>query len=160
MGELGLSGKVNRAFTSEKFSRVINRMYTGESRRGSLSEINEREPQPYPHQLTNIVEEEERQGSRSSQDKDTLEDKDTLDDKDTLEVEVVKLVEEREGKQTRAEDLKLNQVNPGPGNPMLDSKEPPKEFGSIPVKESKQIEETEVETELKQQPKEESVSEI
>ena len=100
------------------------------------------------------MEEEERQGSRSSQDKDTLEDK---EDKDALEVEVV---EEKEGKQTRAEDLKLNQVNPGPGNPMLDSKEPPKEFGSIPVKESKQIEETEVETELKQQPKEESVSEI
>ena len=69
-------------------------------------------------------------------------------------------MEEKEGKQTRAEDLKLNQVNPGPGNPMLDSKEPPKEFGSIPVKESKQIEETEEETELKQQPKEESVSEI
>ena len=100
------------------------------------------------------MEEEERQGSRSSQDKDTLEDK---EDKDALEVEVVG---EKEGKQTRAEDLKLNQVNPGPGNPMLDSKEPPKEFGSIPVKESKQIEETEVETELKQQPKEESVSEI
>ena len=109
-------------------------------------------------QLTNIVEEEERQGSRSSQDKDTLEDKDKdKEDKDASEVEVV---EEKEGKQTRAEDLKLNQVNPGPGNPMLDSKEPPKEFGSIPVKESKQIEETEVETELKQQPKEESVSEI
>ena len=109
-------------------------------------------------QLTNIVEEEERQGSRSSQDKDTLEDKDKgKEDKDALEVEVV---EEKEGKQTRAEDLKLNQVNPGPGNPMLDSKEPPKEFGSIPVKESKQIEETEVETELKQQPKEESESEI
>ena len=106
------------------------------------------------------MEEEERQGSRSSQDKDTLEDKDTLDDKDTLEVEVVKLVEEREGKQTRAEDLKLNQVNPGPGNPMLDSEESPKEFESIPVKESKPIEETEVETELKQQPKEESESEI
>ena len=69
-------------------------------------------------------------------------------------------MEEKEGKQTRAEDLKLNQVNPGPGNPMLDSKEPPKEFESIPVKESKPIEETEVETELKQQPKEESVSEI
>ena len=106
------------------------------------------------------MEEEERQGSRSSQDKDTLEDKDKdkdKEDKDALEVEVV---EEKEGKQTRAEDLKLNQVNPGPGNPMLDSKEPPKEFGSIPVKESKQIEETEVETELKQQPKEESVSEI
>ena len=65
-GELGLSGKVNRAFTSEKFSRVINRMYSGESRRcryfpnlififyflrGSLSETNEREPQPYPHQV-------------------------------------------------------------------------------------------------------------
>ena len=109
-------------------------------------------------QLTNIVEEEERQGSRSSQDKDTLENKDKdKEDKDALEVEVV---EEKEGKQTRAEDLKLNQVNPGPGNPMLDSKEPPKEFGSIPVKESKQIEETEVETELKQQPKEESESEI
>ena len=109
-------------------------------------------------QLTNIVEEEERQGSRSSQDKDTLEDKDKGKvDKDALEVEVV---EEKEGKQTRAEDLKLNQVNPGPGNPMLDSKEPPKEFESIPVKESKPIEETEVETELKQQPKEESVSEI
>merc|ERR1712004_805826 len=104
-------------------------------------------------------EEEERQGSRSSQDKDTLEDKDKdKEDKDTLEVEVVELVEE--GKQTGAEDLKLNQVNPGPGNPMLDSKEPPKEFESIPVKESKPIEETEVETELKQQPKEESVSEI
>ena len=102
------------------------------------------------------MEEEERQGSRSSQDKDTLEDKDK-EDKDALEVE---LVEEREGKQTRAEDLKLNQVNPGPGNLMLDSKEPPKEFESIPVKESKPIEETEVETELKQQPKEESVSEI
>ena len=109
-------------------------------------------------QLTNIVEEEERQGSRSSQDKDTLEDKDKdKEDKDASEVEVV---EEKEGKQTRAEDLKLNQVNPGPGNPMLDSKEPPKEFGSIPVKESKPIEETEVETELKQQPKEESESEI
>ena len=107
-------------------------------------------------QLTNIVEEEERQGSRSSQDKDTLEEKDK-EDKDALEVEVV---EEKEGKQTRAEDLKLNQVNPGPGNPMLDSKEPPKEFESIPVKESKPIEETEVQTELKQQPKEESVSEI
>ena len=105
------------------------------------------------------MEEEERQGSRSSQDKDTLEDKDKdKEDKDTLEVEVVELVEE--GKQTGAEDLKLNQVNPGPGNPMLDSKEPPKEFESIPVKESKPIEETEVETELKQQPKEESVSEI
>ena len=110
-------------------------------------------------QLTNIVEEEERQGSRSSQDKDTLEDKDKdKEDKDTLEDKEV--VEEKEGKQTRAEDLKLNQVNPGPGNPMLDSKEPPKEFESIPVKESKPIEETEVETELKQQPKEESVSEI
>ena len=111
-------------------------------------------------QLTNIVEEEERQGSRSSQDKDTLEDKDKdkdKEDKDALEVEVV---EEKEGKQTRAEDLKLNQVNPGPGNPMLDSKEPPKEFESIPVKEAKPIEETEVETELKQQPKEESESEI
>ena len=101
------------------------------------------------------MEEEERQGSRSSQDKDTLEDQDK---EDTLEVEVVELVEE--GKQTGAEDLKLNQVNPGLGNPMLDSKEPPKEFESIPVKESKPIEETEVETELKQQPKEESVSEI
>ena len=100
------------------------------------------------------MEEEERQGSRSSQDKDTLEDK------DALEVEVVQLVEEKEGKQTRAEDLKLNQVNPGPGNPMLDSKEPPKEFESIPVKESKPIEETEVETELKQQPKEKSESDI
>ena len=110
-------------------------------------------------QLTNIVEEEERQGSRSSQDKDTLEDKDKdKEDKDTLEDKEV--VEEKEGKQTRAEDLKLNQVNPGPGNPMLDSKEPPKEFESIPVKESKPIEETEVETELKQQPKEESESEI
>ena len=76
------------------------------------------------------MEEEERQGSRSSQDKDTLEDKDKdKEDKDALEVEVV---EEKEGKQTRAEDLKLNQVNPGPGNPMLDSKEPPKEFESIP----------------------------
>ena len=107
------------------------------------------------------MEEEERQGSRSSQDKDTLEDKDKdKEDKDALEVEVVELVEEREGKQTWAEDLKLNQVNPGPGNLMLDSKEPPKEFESIPVKESKPIEETEVETELKQQPKEESVSEI
>ena len=105
------------------------------------------------------MEEEERQGSRSSQDKDTLEDKDKdKEDKDTLEVEVVELVEE--GKQTGAEDLKLNQVNPGPGNPMLDSKEPPKEFESIPVKESKPIEETEVETELKQQPKKESVSDI
>ena len=80
------------------------------------------------------MEEEERQGSRSSQDKDTLEDKDKdkdkdmdkdKEDKDALEVEVV---EEKEGKQTRPEDLKLNQVNPGPGNPMLDSKEPPKEF--------------------------------
>ena len=107
------------------------------------------------------MEEEERQGSRSSQDKDTLEDKDKdKEDKDALEVEVVGLVEKKEGKQTRADDLKLNQVNPGPGNPMLDSKEPPKEFESIPVKESKPIEETEVETELKQQPKEESVSEI
>ena len=105
------------------------------------------------------MEEEERQGSRSSQDKDTLEDKDKdKEDKDTLEDKEV--VEEKEGKQTRAEDLKLNQVNPGPGNPMLDSKEPPKEFESIPVKESKPIEETEVETELKQQPKEESESEI
>ena len=95
-------------------------------------------------QLTNIVEEEERQGSRSSQDKDTLEDKDKdKENKDALEVEVV---EEKEGKQTRAEDLKLNQVNPGPGNPMLDSKEPPKEFESIPVEESKPIEETEVKT--------------
>ena len=105
------------------------------------------------------MEEEERQGSRSSQDKDTLEDKDKdKEDKDTLEDKEV--VEEKEGKQTRAEDLKLNQVNPGPGNPMLDSKEPSKEFESIPVKESKPIEETEVETELKQQPKEESESEI
>ena len=111
------------------------------------------------------MEEEERQGSRSSQDKDTLEDKDKEDkdkdkDKDAFEVDVAELAEEKGGKQTGAEDLKLNQVNPGPGNPMLDSKEPPKEFESIPVKESKPIEETEVETELKQQPKEESVSEI
>ena len=105
------------------------------------------------------MEEEERQGSRSSQDKDTLEDKDKdKEDKDTLEDKEV--VEEKEGKQTRAEDLKLNQVNPGPGNPMLDSKEPPKEFESIPVKESKPIEETEVKTDYKQQPKEESESEI
>merc|ERR1711974_149907 len=73
-GELGQTGKVNRAFVADKYSRLINRMYTGESRRGSLSEANEREPQPYPHQLTNIVEEEERQGSRSSQDKDTFEE--------------------------------------------------------------------------------------
>ena len=105
------------------------------------------------------MEEEERQGSRSSQDKDTLEDK-GKEDKDALEVEVVELVEEKEGKQTQAEDLKLNEVNPGAGNPILDSEEPPKEFESTPVTESKPIEETEVQTELKQQPKEESESEI
>ena len=32
-GELGLTGKVNRAFVADKFSRLINRIYTGESRR-------------------------------------------------------------------------------------------------------------------------------
>ena len=32
-GELGQTGKVNRAFVAEKYSRLINRMYTGESRR-------------------------------------------------------------------------------------------------------------------------------
>ena len=36
-GELGQTGKVNRAFLADKFARIINKLYTGESRRLALS---------------------------------------------------------------------------------------------------------------------------
>merc|ERR1712004_515639 len=70
-GELGQTGKVNRAFLADKLSRTINRMYTGEEWEEQVPRKRSAEKFLVSHQLSNIVEDDEK-GQRESQDKELL----------------------------------------------------------------------------------------
>ena len=69
-GELGQTGKVNRAFLADKLSRTINRMYTGEEWE-EVPRKRSAEKFLVSHQLSNIVEDDEK-SQRESQDKELL----------------------------------------------------------------------------------------
>lgn len=84
-GELGQTGKVNRALVTEKYSRTINRMYTGEEY-DDVPRKRSAESFKLSHQLSQIVEDDEK-SQRESQDKELLVIRDILE-------------EEEEGKET------------------------------------------------------------
>merc|ERR1719222_240482 len=69
-GELGQTGKVNRAFLADKLSRTINRMYTGEEWE-EVPRKRSAEKFLVSHQLSNIVEDDEK-SQKESQDKELL----------------------------------------------------------------------------------------
>lgn len=73
-GEIGLTGKLNRRLLSEKYAKQIGHLF---SRQGGARGSTQYEPslvvehhQPFSHQLSQIVEEEERQREKNSMDKE------------------------------------------------------------------------------------------
>jgi len=86
-GEVGLTGKLNRKLIVEKYSKHIGKMF---SKQQSSREVNEH--QPFSHQLSQIVEEEERHKERIFQSrnitvtpvKDNIGDSLTEDDADNV----------------------------------------------------------------------------
>lgn len=67
-GDLGQTGKVNRAFVIEKYQRTITRMYTGEEYADPIPRKWSGEPFKVTQQLSQIVEDDEK-SQRDSQEK-------------------------------------------------------------------------------------------
>ena len=84
-GELGQTGKVNRAFLADKLSRTINRMYTGEEWEEQVPRKRSAEKFLVSHQLSNIVEDDEK-SQRESQDKELLVHKEEEEEEESEEV--------------------------------------------------------------------------
>jgi len=78
-GEVGQTGKLNRKLLTEKYSKQINKLFNREEgqRFHNDRNLNVETYQPFSHQLSQIVEEEERQSSRNSLDKDHEDNKRT-----------------------------------------------------------------------------------
>merc|ERR1711936_503550 len=86
-GELGQTGKVNRAFLADKLSRTINRMYTGEEWEEQVPRKRSAEKFLVSHQLSNIVEDDEK-SQRESQDKELLVHKEEEEEEEVRESEI------------------------------------------------------------------------
>ena len=106
-GELGQTGKVNRAFLADKLNRTINRMYTGEEWE-EVPRKRSAEKFLVSHQLSNIVEDDEK-SQRESQDKELVVHKEEEEEEEIVRgVSRVKLSdkEERSKKEEDSEPKK------------------------------------------------------
>jgi len=94
-GELGQTGKVNRAFLADKLNRTINRMYTGEEWE-EVPRKRSAEKFLVSHQLSNIVEDDEK-SQRESQDKELVVHKEEEEEEEIVRgVSRVKLSDKEE----------------------------------------------------------------
>ena len=87
-GELGQTGKVNRALLAEKYAATINRMYTGEDYPEPPRKRSAEKFQLLSHQLSNIVEDDEK-SQRESVDKEVPASREVIKEEHEVEVEEV-----------------------------------------------------------------------